>query len=82
MTTPETYEQLLKRLTEGIDEYGYTFADYRRMLTNVIDANYGTSWHHIGDGDGMPPDAAAELAGFWREHLQRVQDAYNKGRNR
>jgi hypothetical protein len=47
----------------------YTADDYKRMLINVIDANYGTSWHDIGNGDGMPPKEAAEIAEFWHDYL-------------
>ena len=51
----------------------YTADDYKRMLINVIDANYGSSFHHIGDGDGIPSKEAAEIAEFWREHLEQIQ---------
>lgn len=32
-----------------------------RMLDSLIDAHYGGSFHHIGDGDGIPKEEADEL---------------------
>lgn len=49
-----------------------------RMLATVIDANYGTSYHHIGDGDGIPEEQAKEIQEWWRAHLQQIQDEYNR----
>lgn len=40
------------------------------MLENLIDAHYGTSLHHIGDGDGLSDDDAAEI----REWMEQRQD--------
>lgn len=49
----------------------------RRMLSTVIDANYGTSYHHIGDGDGIPEAQAKEIAGWWQGELERIQREYD-----
>ena len=49
-----------------------------RMLVTVIDANYGTSYHHIGDGDGIPEGQAKEIQEWWQAHLRQVQDDYNR----
>lgn len=54
----------------------YSVDDYRRMLVNVLDVNYGTSWHHIGDGDGLPPGQAEEIAEFWRDYVDEVTKEY------
>ena len=35
--------------------------DMFRMLKNLIDAHYGSSFHHIGDGDGIPEAEADEI---------------------
>lgn len=40
-----------------------------RMLANVIDANYGTDVHDIGNGDGLSPEEAAEIQTWWQEYL-------------
>lgn len=68
------------------DEYTASYADVkellderehlRRMLSTVIDANYGTSYHHIGDGDGIPHEQAKEIAEWWRLELEQVQRKY------
>lgn len=54
----------------------------RRMLSTVIDANYGTSFHHIGDGDGIPEAQANEIAEWWKSELERIQQEYNERKNR
>lgn len=49
----------------------------RRMLSTVIDASYGTSYHHIGDGDGIPEAEAKEIADWWQAELEQIQREHN-----
>lgn len=44
----------------------------KRMLATVLDANYGTSYHHIGDGDGIPENDAEEIRLWWKDHLEKI----------
>ena len=34
---------------------------WRDAFLSVVDAHYGTSYHHIGDGDGIPKTEADQL---------------------
>lgn len=54
----------------------------RRMLINVLDANYGTDFSDIGNGDGLPPEQANEVIAFWRGHLHEVVAEWRKEHDR
>ncbi len=55
--------------TDELKSLAFAAERYREMLAEVIDANYGTASHHIGDGDGMDEGRAEEIRGFWEEYI-------------
>jgi hypothetical protein len=53
-------DESLKNLIRA-GEAEAALAERDRMLAALIDAHYGMSFHHIGDGDGLTADEAAEI---------------------
>jgi len=53
--------QQMEWLREERDTAQAALAELDRMLAALIDAHYGMSFHHIGDGDGLTADEAAEI---------------------
>lgn len=49
------------------------FDKLEKMLVTIIDANYGASPHHIGDGDGIPEREANEIRLWWETYLYNKQ---------
>lgn len=76
LSAPSIDERVEARaeLIAAVDEW----ERLRRMLSTVIDANYGTDYHHIGNGDGIPEPQAKEIADWWRGELERIQREYNE----
>lgn len=48
------------------DEYYSRMVSANTMLVELIDAHYGVSYHHIGDGDGISKEMADKLREFMR----------------
>lgn len=48
-----------------------------RMLATVIDANYGTSYHDIGGGDGIPESDAEEIRQWWMSRLKKIVEDWS-----
>lgn len=44
-----------------------------RMLVTVIDANYGTSCHDVGNGDGIAKSDAEEIHQWWQSRLKSIK---------
>lgn len=44
-----------------------------RMLVTVIDANYGISYHDIGNGDGITETDAEEIRLWWKSRLEAIE---------
>lgn len=53
-------------------------ANVEDMLETIIDCHYGTSGHHIGDGDGIPEGEADRIRQWWEARLERVKQEAGK----
>lgn len=71
---PKAISEDFKAATDEVD-------NLRRMLVNVIDANYGTTVHDIGNGDGLAETEAAEIREFWQAYLERKTAEYYETKN-
>lgn len=72
--TPEQQEANAELIAEAFNVSGETglsprqLAEHRketsRFFDVLLDAHYGTAYHHIGDGDGIAEDVADEIRAY------------------